>query len=255
MLTHNVLGRIAIAALVVAFTGSSPAGAICGDGIVELDEGETCDDGNTEEGPGDNCPAGCVLRTCTGAGTMRQAHVDFASPGGCAGDCNQDGRVTVDELVRGVNIALGTIAVDRCPSMDSNVDHAVTVDELVRAVNNALNGCSAGAEIAGLTVFLRYPENVVRIPGSGNNELVQGRIVDLPETAFSTANDQDYALTMVIFTPDSSALPAGRVFTVIFDDCQGAPTPTANDFTCAVTDAARPSRETVAGATCSVALP
>ena len=62
-------------------------------------------------------------------------------PGGCAGDCNDDGTVTVDELVRGVNIALGIAEVKACRLFDKNDDGAVTVDELVSAVNAALGGC------------------------------------------------------------------------------------------------------------------
>ncbi|MFQ5667969.1 MAG: putative Ig domain-containing protein [Candidatus Binatia bacterium] len=59
----------------------------------------------------------------------------------CSGDCNDNGAVTVDELVRGVNIALGNLSLDSCLPFDSNNDTAVTVDELVRAVNAALSGC------------------------------------------------------------------------------------------------------------------
>ena len=53
------------------------------------------------------------------------------------------GTVTVDELIKGVNIALGTTSVDTCQDMDANGDGAVTVDELVAAVNCALNGCAS----------------------------------------------------------------------------------------------------------------
>lgn len=63
----------------------------------------------------------------------------------CVGDCSGDGSVTVDELIRGVNIALGSAAVAQCPSFDANGNGSVTVDELVRAVGNALDGCPAGA--------------------------------------------------------------------------------------------------------------
>jgi hypothetical protein len=59
----------------------------------------------------------------------------------CAGDCSQDGVVTVDELVRGINIALGLQPVTNCPPFDTGGDGQVTVDEIVLAVNNALNGC------------------------------------------------------------------------------------------------------------------
>jgi len=61
----------------------------------------------------------------------------------CVGDCDEDGSVTVDELVKGVNIALGNLEVSECPAFDKNGDGSVTVDELVTGVNNALNGCPA----------------------------------------------------------------------------------------------------------------
>lgn len=59
----------------------------------------------------------------------------------CVGDCGDDGAVTVDEIIRGVNIALGTATVGSCAAFDVNSDGAVTVDDLVKAVNAALNGC------------------------------------------------------------------------------------------------------------------
>ena len=59
----------------------------------------------------------------------------------CVGDCDQLGTVTVDELIKGVNIALGSLELAACPFFDSNADGIVTVDELVRAVKNALSGC------------------------------------------------------------------------------------------------------------------
>ncbi|MBI4516696.1 MAG: thrombospondin type 3 repeat-containing protein, partial [Deltaproteobacteria bacterium] len=61
----------------------------------------------------------------------------------CAGDCLGDGEVTVDELVVGVNIALGNQPLSTCERFDRTLDGEVTVEELVYAVNNALNGCFA----------------------------------------------------------------------------------------------------------------
>jgi hypothetical protein len=49
--------------------------------------------------------------------------------------------VTVDEILTGVNIALGTVPLDQCPPLDGNNDGKVTVDEILAAVNNALSGC------------------------------------------------------------------------------------------------------------------
>ena len=61
----------------------------------------------------------------------------------CAGDCDGNGQVTIGELVRGVNIALGRAAVDGCIAFDGNADGTVSVAELVRAVRAALGACAA----------------------------------------------------------------------------------------------------------------
>jgi len=59
----------------------------------------------------------------------------------CVGDCNGDGMVTIDELVRAVNIALGTTALEQCSGVDGNRDRSVAIDELIRAVTHALQRC------------------------------------------------------------------------------------------------------------------
>jgi plastocyanin len=59
----------------------------------------------------------------------------------CTGDCSSDGLVTVDEIIQGVNIALGLTAVTQCEAFDTDGGGSVTVDEVVTAVNNALSGC------------------------------------------------------------------------------------------------------------------
>jgi hypothetical protein len=57
----------------------------------------------------------------------------------CAGDCDGSGAVDIEELVRGVDIALDVFALDHCPAFDTSADGAVRIDELVRAI--ALHGC------------------------------------------------------------------------------------------------------------------
>ncbi len=66
---------------------------------------------------------------------------DFVGPGGCAGDCNGDGGITIDELVRGVSLALGGGATAACPALDVNDDGMIAINELIIAVNAALDGC------------------------------------------------------------------------------------------------------------------
>jgi len=75
----------------------------------------------------------------------------------CTGDCNGNGDVTIDELMRGVNIDLGSAPMSECPQFDAANDGAVTVDELLAAVKAAVDGCPtpiintiAGTGIAGL---------------------------------------------------------------------------------------------------------
>jgi hypothetical protein len=74
-----------------------------------------------------------------GSGVFAQRYT--APVGGCTGDCNGDGRVTVDELIRGIRIGLLIDLPDDCPAMDGNRDGNVAINELVQAVNNALQGC------------------------------------------------------------------------------------------------------------------
>lgn len=54
--------------------------------------------------------------------------------------------MTVDELLTMVNVALGNTNVASCPPGDANNDGEITVDEILQAVNNALNGCGGRTE-------------------------------------------------------------------------------------------------------------
>ncbi len=69
----------------------------------------------------------------------------LAAPAGaqCVGDCNGDGSVTINELITGVNIALGSSPITACPSFDSSGDGTVAINELIIGVNNALGTCTA----------------------------------------------------------------------------------------------------------------
>lgn len=60
----------------------------------------------------------------------------------CVGDCNGDGQININELIRGVNIALGNADLATCPSFDRDGNGRVSINELVGAVNAALFGCT-----------------------------------------------------------------------------------------------------------------
>jgi hypothetical protein len=59
----------------------------------------------------------------------------------CAGDCGNDGAVTVDELVTMVNILFEHFDVSACSAGDASNDGHITVDDMVAAVNKLLGGC------------------------------------------------------------------------------------------------------------------
>lgn len=66
-----------------------------------------------------------------------------ATPGAgtCIGDCNGGRRVSIDDILLMVNIALGQADASACLAGDKNHDGKISVDELIAAVDNALNGC------------------------------------------------------------------------------------------------------------------
>lgn len=59
----------------------------------------------------------------------------------CPGDCDNDGTVSISELIRAVNIALGLANVATCPAVDRDGSGTVAINELIAAVNSALFGC------------------------------------------------------------------------------------------------------------------
>ena len=67
--------------------------------------------------------------------------VTATAPPPCTGDCNHSGEITVNELIAGVDIALGTAPLTTCPAFDCTGTGKVGVSCLIDAVNAALHGC------------------------------------------------------------------------------------------------------------------
>jgi hypothetical protein len=84
-----------------------------------------------------------LVKQISGSGLFQLTATTFGETASnvCPGDCNNDGVVTVDELITSVNIALGGADITACRAGDLNGDGTITVDELLAAVNSALNGC------------------------------------------------------------------------------------------------------------------
>jgi hypothetical protein len=77
------------------------------------------------------------------AGCVLVSSAALAASATCVGDCDDSGTVTVDEIVKGVDIVLGERSLDQCPPLDCNGNGQVTVACLVQALGAALNGCAS----------------------------------------------------------------------------------------------------------------
>src|SRR5262245_27339011 len=69
--------------------------------------------------------------------------IPAAATAACTGDCDTSHNVTVDEIIVGLNIALGQLPLNQCTAFDEDASGTVTVDEVVKCVTNALQGCPA----------------------------------------------------------------------------------------------------------------
>lgn len=59
----------------------------------------------------------------------------------CAGDCNRDAMVSVEELLGAMRSALGVQVSSPCDGLDVDGNAAITIDELITVVNHRARGC------------------------------------------------------------------------------------------------------------------
>jgi hypothetical protein len=288
---------------------------LCGNGSIDFGEGETCDDGGTCEGGDNDGLKGCTsLNRCESG--VNQGDVCTSEeecpplPGdtSCPSDCDANGRVDVSELVVTLDIALGRQSIDVCLAADSEDDGAVTIDDAVLGVNSVLSGCPqrcrefcpggtcvpqdgdldvdddcpANCRINDICMdptpfdvtvgfsapgdgqlstgrfFLRYSDQSLRLPGSGappDNSMILDRF-SFPWLGTVTPNDLDYAVRVLALADVFFAIEPDELFTITFDRCGGTPDPTAADFRCTVFDAfAVDASDVTDQTTCSVQLP
>lgn len=77
------------------------------------------------------------------------------------GDCNRDLRVTIDELVSGINLALELAPVTDCPHFDADGDGHVGVDDIVGAVDAAISPALRDPQESLLYTSLSYADPAV----------------------------------------------------------------------------------------------
>ncbi len=76
-----------------------------------------------------------------GAGALLVIAAPGSSWASCASDCDGSGRVSIDELVMSVSVALEQMPSATCANADLNTDGKVSIDELLTGVGAALKGC------------------------------------------------------------------------------------------------------------------
>ncbi len=109
-------------------------------------------------------------------------------------------------------------------------------------------------QLIALTVFVKYPDGVVDVPGLAGDPAVVANVTS--EVFAVTPTDFNYGTTVVLIDPFQGGYPSGTVAALItYDRCQGAGAPQPGDFTCDVTDAVDTGVNTVTDqVSCAVAL-
>lgn len=128
----------------------------------------------------------------------------------CVGDCDLNLEVTISELIRAVNIALGLADVPTCEAADANGDGQVTVNELILAVNNALLGCRVTAPTATDTVTA----TATSTPTATDTFTPTATPSDTP-TFTPTATATDTATATLTHTPTFTPTPLPQLQVVL----------------------------------------
>jgi hypothetical protein len=130
--------------------------------------------------------------------------------GVCPGDCNRDDEVRVNELVGGVNQALG--ASGDCAAFDLNDDNTVAINELIAAVGAALEGCGGYIRILTPTHHLAVQAGTVAVEillptgTSGDNVVIELDHVDVTDQF--TIADLTASATLLDVAPGQHQLTA-----------------------------------------------
>jgi hypothetical protein len=150
---------------------------------------------------------------------------------------------------------------DACPA-DCFIGSCSPDTGTVRLVTVAFDA-PAGVNVAGLTLFLNYPEQKVFLPPAGPNaSLGSPSLVRLYPTSqvtllaadLGTAGiDSGYAVRALMGS--LSPVPHGPIFQLTFQDCMGAAAPIPGDFNCTVLSATDPGSNPLGNVTCYAMLP
>ncbi len=85
----------------------------------------------------------------------------------CVGDCDGNDKVAINELIVGVNIALGRQSVNACPAFVSSLG-TVDIARLIQGVDNALKGCNLDIDGDGIA---NLSDNCVSVANSSQDDV------------------------------------------------------------------------------------
>jgi hypothetical protein len=86
-------------------------------------------------------PTATAPATATATSSVALPTVTATAGVPCVGDCNDSGEITVNELIAGVGITLGSLPLSACEAFDCDGTGQVGVACLIAGVNAALDGC------------------------------------------------------------------------------------------------------------------
>lgn len=111
----------------------------------------------------------CGAQIALGQGLVSPSPTATEVPPACAGDCNRDGVVTVDELVTMAGIALGDAPSVACTD---GVSHGsqIHIDAVIAAVNAAVSGCSSFPPPTPTPTSTAVPSPTPPVCGNGRIE-------------------------------------------------------------------------------------
>jgi hypothetical protein len=97
-----------------------------------------CTNGNVSG----TCRAADFSEWCANATSTPTFAVPTPTPASpCAGDCSDDGQVTINEIVQMVDLALGIPSIPLCRRGDGDSNGEITIEEILRAVQSAIALC------------------------------------------------------------------------------------------------------------------
>lgn len=93
--------------------------------------------------PGGGALGAWMRRAAPTAGAVALLLAAARAAHACAGDCNGNDAVAVNEVVTMVNVTLEAQPLSACPAGDVNGNGVISIDEIMIAVGFALEGCAA----------------------------------------------------------------------------------------------------------------